>query len=45
MRTYVIQKFSFNRDYILETKLIEPYDADSKFFDLDSNIDINDIKF
>ena len=45
MRTYVIKKFSFNKDYIVETKLIEPYDADSKFFDLDSNTDINDIKF
>ena len=43
MRTYVIEKFSFNGHYIVETNLIETYNSTSKFFD--SEIDINDIKF
>ena len=45
MRTYVIEKFSFDGNFMFEVDLIEKYDPTSKYFDPDSNIDINNIRF
>ena len=45
MRTYVLEKFSFNENSVAEINLIEKYDPTSKYFDPDSNIDINNIRF